>query len=61
MKTPRVLHSLLVMASFGAAGLAIADVAYRTGFLDPAYFARLFRKRFGITPRQWRAGNAPLS
>ncbi|MFC3098699.1 helix-turn-helix domain-containing protein [Alteraurantiacibacter palmitatis] len=44
-----------------AAGLAIADVAYRTGFLDPAYFARLFRKRFGITPRQWRAGNAPQS
>ncbi len=27
MKTPRVLHSLLVMASFGAAGLAIAASA----------------------------------
>ena len=27
MKTPRVLHSLLVMASFGAAGLAFAASA----------------------------------
>ncbi len=44
-----------------AAGLPIADVAFRCGFLDPGYFTRLFRKRFGITPRQWRAGNAPQS
>ncbi len=41
--------------------LSIAEVAYRSGFLDPGYFARLFRKRFGITPREWRAGHAPQS
>ena len=41
--------------------LAIGDIAYRTGFLDPGYFTRLFRKRFGITPREWRAGHAPQS
>lgn len=44
-----------------ARGLPIAEVAFRTGFLDPGYFARLFRKRFGITPREWRAGHAPQS
>ena len=44
-----------------ARGLAIAEVGFRTGFLDPGYFARLFRKRFGITPREWRAGHAPQS
>ncbi len=44
-----------------AQSLAIAEVAYRGGFLDPGYFARLFRKRFGITPREWRAGHAPQS
>jgi len=44
-----------------AAGLSIAEVAWRAGFLDPAYFARLFRKRFGISPREWRAGHAPQS
>ncbi|WAT17757.1 helix-turn-helix domain-containing protein [Aurantiacibacter sp. MUD11] len=39
--------------------LPVSEVAYRTGFLDPGYFTRLFRKRFGITPREWRAGHAP--
>ena len=42
-------------------GLPVADVAFRTGFLDPGYFTRLFRKRFGITPREWRSGHAPQS
>jgi AraC-like DNA-binding protein len=41
--------------------LPIADIAWRSGFLDPGYFTRLFRKRFGITPRQWRGGHAPQS
>jgi len=50
---------LLTDARFKSLG--IGDIAYRTGFLDPGYFARLFRKRFGITPRQWRSGHAPQS
>ncbi len=50
-----------ILADPRAGNLAIADVAYRTGFLDPGFFTRLFRKRFGITPREWRAGNAPQS
>ena len=44
-----------------AAGLSVAEIAFRNGFLDAGYFARLFRKRFGITPREWRAGHAPQS
>jgi AraC-like DNA-binding protein len=44
-----------------AAGLPIAEIAFRSGFLDAGYFTRLFRKRFGITPRDWRAGHAPQS
>ncbi|GAA0274632.1 helix-turn-helix domain-containing protein [Alteraurantiacibacter aestuarii] len=44
-----------------AGNLSIADIAFRTGFLDPGYFTRLFRKRYGVTPREWRAGNAPRS
>ncbi|WP_169053550.1 AraC family transcriptional regulator [Alteraurantiacibacter aquimixticola] len=50
-----------LLADPRAVGLAIADIAFRTGFLDPGYFTRLFRKRFGITPREFRAGNAPRS
>ena len=44
-----------------ADGLPVAEIAFRAGFLDAGYFARLFRKRFGITPREWRAGHAPQS
>ncbi|CAN5328961.1 helix-turn-helix domain-containing protein [soil metagenome] len=35
--------------------IAIAEIAFRCGFLDPAYFARRFRQRFGVSPRDWRA------
>ena len=41
--------------------LSLAEVAWRCGFLDPGYFTRLFRRRFGVTPREWRAGKAPQS
>lgn len=37
-----------------AASLSVGEIAYRCGFLDPGYFARAFRKRFGATPSQWR-------
>jgi AraC-like DNA-binding protein len=33
----------------------IADIALRWGYLDPAYFSRLFRRQFGESPRDWRA------
>lgn len=35
--------------------LSITEIALDHGFSDPAYFARLFRRRFGITPSQCRA------
>lgn len=34
--------------------VSIAEIAFRCGFLDPGYFARQFRKRFGVSPRDWR-------
>jgi AraC-like DNA-binding protein len=37
--------------------LPVAEVAFLSGFLDPGYFARQFRKRFNATPRGWRAMN----
>jgi AraC-like DNA-binding protein len=33
---------------------AIAAVARRWGFKDPAHFARRFRAAYGISPRDWR-------
>jgi len=38
--------------------LTVGEIAFRCGFLDPGYFARAFRKRFGRTPSEWRAGSA---
>jgi AraC-like DNA-binding protein len=35
----------------------IAQIAYAVGFADPAHFARMFKRRFGCSPRLWRQGN----
>jgi AraC-like DNA-binding protein len=32
----------------------VAEIAARAGFDDPSYFARLFRRRFGMSPRAFR-------
>lgn len=34
--------------------LSIAEIAYRTGFCNPAYFSNTFRRETGLTPRAWR-------
>lgn len=38
--------------------LTIASVAYDCGFNDPAYFSRVFKQEFGLTPQVWREKNA---
>jgi AraC family transcriptional regulator, positive regulator of tynA and feaB len=44
---------------------SIADVSYLVGFVDPAHFSRVFRARYGQSPRQWTSsrtdGHAPES
>lgn len=35
---------------------SIAAIAEKSGFLDPNYFSRWFRRRTGVTPTEWRAG-----
>ena len=32
----------------------VSEVAYSVGFNDPKYFARCFRKRFNISPSNYR-------
>ncbi len=34
--------------------LTITSVAFDTGFNDPSYFGRVFKKEFGVTPQEWR-------
>ncbi|MEO0329494.1 MAG: AraC family transcriptional regulator [Pseudomonadota bacterium] len=39
----------------GDSGKSIIDVAQSVGFDNPAQFAKAFRRRFGLAPRNWRA------
>ncbi|MCB0616272.1 MAG: helix-turn-helix transcriptional regulator, partial [Phaeodactylibacter sp.] len=34
--------------------LTVAAVAFDTGFSDPDYFSKVFRKEFGKTPSEYR-------
>ncbi len=36
--------------------LSIADITYDVGFTSPSYFAKCFRKQYGITPSEYREG-----
>jgi AraC family transcriptional activator of tynA and feaB len=35
-------------------GLTISNIAFRWGFNDLSHFSRVFRKQFGLSPRQFR-------
>jgi AraC-like DNA-binding protein len=39
-------------------GRKVSDIAHLTGFNDVSYFHRAFRRRFGLTPGDARAGGA---
>lgn len=36
-------------------GLSITQIAFRAGFNNATHFGHAFRRRFGMTPRDWRA------
>jgi AraC-like DNA-binding protein len=37
-----------------APATSITELAFELGFNDSAYFARCFRQKFGVAPRDWR-------
>ncbi len=51
-----LLESRLTRAAYLLANInmSISEVAHESGFRDPLYFSRQFRKRFGLSPRPYR-------
>lgn len=47
----------LSYAALKAKDFPIAQIAWNTGFQDPNYFSRWFRKKVGQTPRQWQTSS----
>lgn len=39
-------------------GLTVSEVAFQVGFNDPNYFSRSFKKKFDVTPSEYRAGDS---
>lgn len=43
-----------LLQTMGFRTQSIASIAYQCGFREPAHFSRLFRQRFGMSPRECR-------
>ena len=52
----RVVYAQELLRS---SSLDVAEVARSSGFPDPAYFARRFKRATGCTPTEWRMGVEP--
>jgi AraC-like DNA-binding protein len=53
----RLLRAHRLLTGPLAAGRSVTSVAYECGFNDLSYFNRSFRRRFGMSPSEARAGN----
>ncbi|HSF52523.1 MAG TPA: ATP-binding protein [Algoriphagus sp.] len=41
-------------------GFSLAAIAYDCGFNDPAYFSRIFKQEFGMSPQVWKEQNSAV-
>ncbi len=39
---------------FKETDFSVKEIAYSSGFNDPKYFTRRFKKEFGVTPKEYR-------
>ena len=49
----RLLHAQNIML-YSTAERPIASIALESGFDDPAYFSKVFKKRFKMSPAEYR-------
>ncbi|MHB0998474.1 MAG: helix-turn-helix domain-containing protein [Armatimonadota bacterium] len=51
-------YRLRKAANFLSNGAKVYEAAYLSGFSDPDYMAKIFRKRFGVSPREYAKCNS---
>lgn len=56
----RLEAAVRLLRTATSAHMFIAQIAYRCGFTDPAYFGLVFRKRFGQSPRAYAVLNGAV-
>jgi AraC-like DNA-binding protein len=52
----RLDHAWRILTSCTHLGLLVSEIAARSGFLEQSAFNRMFKRRFGLTPREAREG-----
>ena len=38
----------------------ISEIAYTVGFRDAGYFGKCFRKKYGMSPKEYKNSNRPM-
>jgi AraC-like DNA-binding protein len=51
----RLNHAFMLLTAQDSSDVRICDIALQAGFFDISHFNRLFRSRFGDTPKGVRA------
>jgi AraC-like DNA-binding protein len=54
IRSRRIEHCRRDLANPALAELSVSSIAGRWGLFDPAYFSRLFKSTYGISPREYR-------
>jgi AraC-like DNA-binding protein len=55
LNSVRIEHAAELLKDPRLGALQVSEIAWQCGFVDAGYFARLFRRRFDVGPRSWRA------
>jgi len=50
----RLERARRMLASRGCLALNVSEIAFRSGFVDQSTFNRMFKRRYGLTPREAR-------